>query len=128
MKIFGQSCIEAAKKIDVLQSAGTGAPLTDEQKALLMDMADDYRPLVDLGTGKPVMKHHCIEAFRLLKVEVRVMVGENRRRLIALLHDVKARGFEHASVLQVEDPSDPRFILEAGQDVTPQEIADVING
>lgn len=74
------------------------------------------------------MRQHCIEAFRLLKVEVRVMVGENRKRCIALLHDVKARGFEHASVLQAEDPSDPKYILEAGRDVTPQEIADVING
>jgi hypothetical protein len=81
-------------KIDALEKAAAGDLLTKEDEDLLRQCADDYRPLIRLGNGFKITKHHVVEAFELIFEDVKFMTGSRRQKAISLLKAAGARGFD----------------------------------
>jgi hypothetical protein len=110
-------------KIKVLEKAAAGDVLTQDEEETLRDCADDYRPLIRLGNGFKIAKHHVIEAFEIIFEDVHFMAGSRRQRAIRLLKLSGARGYREEDLpVPIEHPTDERLGDQMAVPITPEEI------
>jgi hypothetical protein len=120
---------QSIDKIATLERAASGDLLSEGDCRLLLSIADDYRPSVYLGNNKPITVHHVLEAFAIIRSDVRFMVGDQRRRALILLAAVDARWAdkikaEHLQVNERRAEEEEKMAREVGLD----EIEDAIAG
>lgn len=83
---------DALAKITVLEKAARGDLLSEGDEAMLLQIADDYRPQIVIGHMRPITHHDVMEAISIIRDDVRMMTGQRRRNALLLLQRIDARG------------------------------------
>lgn len=118
---------DTVRKLDALEAATRGDLLTAAQERLLASVAEDYRNLFSVGNGKTIGLTHVIEAFKILREDVKFMTGDRRRQTIILLNAVQARGFDRVTAADLSiNRRATEFADEMASDVDDVEITDAV--